>query len=96
MAELFLKRAMGSSTDAGTSDLLRPDVSGDVREISEESVWSVRGVQAPGAFDYSRRTPVLDQMGISDELIVPSFVLVAINVMDAHPSVRAAIVGGCD
>jgi hypothetical protein len=51
------------------------------------------GVQAPGAFDYSRQTPVLDQMGISEELVVPSFVVVAINVMDAHPSVRAAIVG---
>jgi hypothetical protein len=37
---------------------------------------------------------VLDQTGSSEELIFPSFVLVAINVMDAHPSVRAAIVGG--
>jgi hypothetical protein len=37
---------------------------------------------------------VLDQTGSSEELIFPSLVLVAIDVMDAHPSVRAATVGG--
>ncbi|MFT3851325.1 MAG: amidohydrolase family protein [Ilumatobacteraceae bacterium] len=45
----------------------------DRAEITEESVWNVKGVPAPGAFDLSRRTEVLDVMGIDRQLLFPGF-----------------------
>jgi predicted TIM-barrel fold metal-dependent hydrolase len=59
--------------DENTVD--RPDIFGDQMEIDETSVWEVRGPDAPGAIDLSRRTQVLDVMGVDRQLIFPTFAL---------------------
>ena len=57
----------------GANALSRPHMTSDSTEITDETVWTVRGPEAPGAIDMTRRLQVLDQMGIERQLIFPSF-----------------------
>jgi predicted TIM-barrel fold metal-dependent hydrolase len=59
--------------NAGDNTWVRPDITGDDTEITSESVWAVKGPKAPAAIDMARRPAVLDAMGISRQLIFPSF-----------------------
>src|SRR5690606_33413240 len=63
----------------------RDDLDGDTAEITETSVWEVRGPGAPGAYDFSRRHAVMDAMGIGRQLVFPGFGLLGV-VMYYHPS----------
>ncbi len=53
----------------------------DDAAIDYESVWNVRGAAAPSAFDFTRRLEVMDLMGIDRQLVFPSFVIVAVQLM---------------
>jgi hypothetical protein len=45
---------------------------GDVREISEETLWTTKGPISPGAVDMSRRVQVMDMMKIDRQLMFPT------------------------
>lgn len=59
------------------NDFYAPDHKGDVTPISHDSVWNLKGTSAPGAFDFSRRLDVMDEMGIARQLVFPSFAIFA-------------------
>jgi len=69
--------AEGMITKLGGNNFYNPDRKADDLEISYDTVWNVRGTDAPSAFDFSRRLEVMDKMGIRRQLIFPSFALVA-------------------
>lgn len=77
---------------SGANNLYSPSVLGDLLDINDDTVWQQRGVAAPGAFDFSRRLAVLDQMGITKQMIFPSFALAALTLM----SPRSRFRGGLD
>jgi predicted TIM-barrel fold metal-dependent hydrolase len=60
----------GVAEHAGTPSV--PGYPGDVVEINAHTVWAVKGPRAPGATDISRRTAVMDLMGVSRQLMYPS------------------------
>lgn len=64
----------------GANDFYNPDVSGDVADINDDTVWNVRGTRAPGAFDMARRAAVMDVMGIQRQFVFPSFALFAVHL----------------
>lgn len=51
-----------------------PDYEGDVSPINDHNVWNVKGPNAPGSTDLTRRVDVLDQMGIERQLLYPTSV----------------------
>ena len=54
----------------------------DDLEITQETVWAVKGTHAPSAIDMSRRHAVLDEMGVSRALV---FSAMGINAwVEAH------------
>src|SRR4051794_6794348 len=59
--------------DVGGDNVVRPDVIGDVMDITPEVVWSVKGAGAPGAIDMKRRLEASDAMGIRRQLAFPTF-----------------------
>src|ERR1700739_1190078 len=65
LAEPVLKKT-------GANDFYNPDVSADDQDITDESVWNIRGTRAPGAFDMNRRRSVMDVMGGKGHLVSPS------------------------
>jgi Amidohydrolase len=65
------RKAMESEPSA--NDLTRDDIIGDVTPIDPQTIWDIKGPIAPGAIDMSRRVEVLDAMGITRQLIFPSF-----------------------
>src|ERR1700677_4783159 len=44
-------------------------IDGDYMEIDEDTLWNVKGPLAPSAFDMARRMAVMDQMGVSQQLV---------------------------
>jgi predicted TIM-barrel fold metal-dependent hydrolase len=56
----------------------------DEAEITEDTVWNLKGADAPSALDLTRRPAVLDQMGIGRQLVFPGFALLGL-VVDRHP-----------
>lgn len=65
-----------------SNDQYNPSVTGDITEITPETVWNVRGVKAPGAFDFSRRIDVLKTMGIQRQLVFPSYGIFTILLLE--------------
>jgi hypothetical protein len=61
------------SQEGENSNNLTDDDVVDDMQINENSVWNVRGIRAPGAFDFRRRVEVNDQMGIARQLVFPTF-----------------------
>jgi hypothetical protein len=49
-----------------------PSYSSDDRAIAVSSIWSLKGGKAPGAVDPSRRTDVMDAMGVNRQLVFSS------------------------
>jgi predicted TIM-barrel fold metal-dependent hydrolase len=45
---------------------------GDIREITEETLWTTKGPISPGAVDMSRRVQVMDMMKIDRQLMFPT------------------------
>lgn len=44
-------------------------------EATEESIWKVKGVSAPGAYTLENRLHVMDMMGISRQLVFPQVIV---------------------
>lgn len=57
----------------GEDYILRPDQAADDAAMTADNVWTLRHTGAPGAFDMARRLEAMDLMGISRQLIFPSF-----------------------
>jgi predicted TIM-barrel fold metal-dependent hydrolase len=73
----FIEKFLGPEV-IGENALAVPDVTADDCEITDETVWTVRGPRAPGAIDMSRRLRVLDQMGVQRQFVFPTFGLVGL------------------
>src|SRR4051794_9335977 len=78
---LIGERAVSLLKKATGQKLYNPELNEDRAAINEESVWHVRGSDAPGSFDFSRRAEVLDVMGIRRQLIFPSSALLAMQLL---------------
>ena len=63
------------------NDFYAPDLRADCAEITQQSVWFQKGTSAPGAFDFSRRLEVMNEMGITRQLVFPSFAIFASMLM---------------
>ena len=63
------------------NDFYAPTLTADAAAITNESVWFTKGTSAPGAFDFQRRLEVMDQMGISRQLVFPSYAIFASMLM---------------
>ncbi|MDQ1396968.1 MAG: hypothetical protein QOG64_2227 [Acidimicrobiaceae bacterium] len=63
------------------NDFLNPSLTADVAEITTASVWDRKGTSAPGAFDFERRLDVLDTMGVTRQLVFPSYAIFACMLM---------------
>jgi predicted TIM-barrel fold metal-dependent hydrolase len=82
--------------DNGGNTIVRPEITADVTEITPQTVWNVKGVAAPGAFDLRRRGEVLDAMGVSRSLLFPGFGLTALLMRTAPQWVAMAMNLGMD
>lgn len=51
----------------------RPGQAADDAPMTSENVWTMRHSGAPGAFDMDRRLEAMDLMGVSRQLIFPSY-----------------------
>lgn len=61
-------------------NMYRPDVDGDTMEVTSDTVWKVRGPDAPSAIDLSRRVEVMDAMGVHDQIVFPTTAIGAMMV----------------
>ncbi|HEY3737629.1 MAG TPA: amidohydrolase family protein [Jatrophihabitans sp.] len=68
----------------GKDNMVHPELAGDTAEITGVSVWETKGSVAPGAFDFTRRLAVLDQMGIERQLVFPTCVLTALWMIEGQ------------
>ncbi|GAA5063628.1 putative TIM-barrel fold metal-dependent hydrolase [Thermocatellispora tengchongensis] len=74
-------------TRARANSLSVPGLTGDTTPITQETVWRLKGATAPSAIDLRRRPDVLDEMGITRQLVFPTFGLFAlllVNDPNAH------------
>jgi predicted TIM-barrel fold metal-dependent hydrolase len=78
----FLAKGSTLSPD-NPNGLVRPSVQDDT-DITPESVWTMKGAAAPGAIDLSRRTEVLDVMGVDRQLVFPSFGLLGFIIANSQ------------
>jgi predicted TIM-barrel fold metal-dependent hydrolase len=63
------------------NDFYAPSLTSDATEITDETVWLRKGTSAPGAFDFQRRLEVMNQMGVSRQLVFPSYAIFASMLM---------------
>jgi predicted TIM-barrel fold metal-dependent hydrolase len=75
-ARSLLSMTAGRFTNDGSSTLMRDDIEADAMPVTSESVWKVKGPDAPSAIDLSRRPAVLDEMGVARQLVFPTFGIV--------------------
>ena len=66
----------------GGNDFHNPDFRGDIAEITLETVWNVRGTDAPASTDFTRRIEVMDLMGVRRQLVFPSYALFALKLLN--------------
>jgi predicted TIM-barrel fold metal-dependent hydrolase len=57
----------------GEDYIERPGQAADDAAMTHENVWTMRHTGAPGAFDMTRRLEAMDLMGVSSQLIFPSY-----------------------
>jgi predicted TIM-barrel fold metal-dependent hydrolase len=57
----------------GEDYINRPGQAGDDAAMTHENVWTLRHTGAPGAFDMTRRLEAMDLMGVTSQLIFPSY-----------------------
>lgn len=78
----FLEERQARVQDFSPNSSVHPEVADD-REITAEAVWATKGVAAPSAIDLGRREEVLDVMGISRQLVFPTFGLYGLALSQA-------------
>jgi predicted TIM-barrel fold metal-dependent hydrolase len=69
----------------GGNDFYNPSVTADDLELNEANVLTIRGVKAPSAFDFSRRTAAMDLLGARRQLVFPGFGLIAMLLFEGNP-----------
>jgi predicted TIM-barrel fold metal-dependent hydrolase len=74
-----ISETLGAVPEGGNR-LVRPGLVDDA-PISTESVWTTKGPDAPGAFDFDRRLDVLDVMGTTSQLIFPTAALISFTLL---------------
>ena len=74
-------------TRSRANPLSVPGLTEDAAPITDESVWQQKGAGAPSAIDLHRRPAVLDQMGITRQLVFPTFGLFAL-ILVIEPNVH--------
>jgi predicted TIM-barrel fold metal-dependent hydrolase len=79
-AELLAPLSAGLISRAGANSTVRDDIISDNGDITEETVWTQKGPDAPSAIDMARRPAVLDAMGVRRQLLFPTFALIGINL----------------
>jgi predicted TIM-barrel fold metal-dependent hydrolase len=57
----------------GEDYIARPGQAADDAPMTRENVWTMRHSGAPGAFDMARRLEAMDLMGVTRQLIFPSY-----------------------
>jgi predicted TIM-barrel fold metal-dependent hydrolase len=57
---------------AGVNTMVREDIEADKTPITPETVWELKGPDAPSAIDINRRVAVLDEMRIDRQLVYPT------------------------
>lgn len=80
-------RGMNIVNHAAENTIRRDDLDADTTAITPDTVWEVKGPEAPGAFDLGRRHEVMDMQGVARELLFPGFGLRGMIVLydpDAH------------
>lgn len=85
---LLDKGILGLTTTENS--IIRTQAVTDTAEITEESVWTMKGPEAPGAIDMRRRHDVLDAMGVERQLMFPTFGLIALQII-TNPASRVAL-----
>lgn len=78
ITERVLAVNMNILRENGDNTLIRPDIKGDLTTITAENVWTIKGCEAPGVIDFTRRNAVLDAMGIERQLVYPTFGLMGL------------------
>ena len=63
--------------NAGENAMVREDIDGDDTLITYDTVWNLKGPEAPSAIDLSRRVEVLDAMGVDRQLVYPTMATMA-------------------
>ena len=71
--------AMLSNPDSHLNDFCRENVV-DEMDVTTQTVWGAKGCTAPGAIDITRRSQVLDAMGVDRQLVFPTMGLMAAQV----------------
>ncbi|WP_176594347.1 amidohydrolase family protein [Sphingobium sp. EM0848] len=74
----------------GENSNVRPDVVGDVEEITYDTTQILKGCGAPGAIDLRRRNEVMDMQGIEKALVFPGLGLVG-YVLASSPEFARAV-----
>lgn len=90
MAPMHMWGSMFGPASGGIADILgdlarenfagqlySPEIEADNDEITNQSVWELRGNKAPGAIDMTRRLEVLDAMGIDRQLLFSTYAVLA-------------------
>lgn len=70
-----------SKTRKSENSIYRDDIAADVTEITYDTVWKLKGPEAPSAIDFSRRPQVMDLMGVERQLVYPSFGLLGMILL---------------
>lgn len=76
----------------GENSNVRPDVIGDVADISYETTNILKGCGAPGAIDLRRRAAVMDMQGVDKALVFPGLGLVG-YVLASSPDFTRTVMG---
>ena len=65
----------GKKIAADFRDIPYFNAGGGEVDATEESIWNVKGVSAPGAYTIENRLTVMDMMGISRQLVFPQVIV---------------------
>ena len=77
----------------GEQKTYNPDLKGDLADITLDSVWNIRGTDAPGAFDFNRRLKVMDVMGVDRALVFPSYAILPAMFLSGDARIHRDILG---
>jgi hypothetical protein len=75
----------------GENSNVRPDVVGDVKEITYETTQMLKGCGAPGAIDMRRRIDVMNAQGVDKALVFPGLGLVGYVFASSPEFVRSVM-----
>ena len=80
------------------NSLFGTGVLADETPITHDTVWNVKGAKAPSAIDMGRRLEVMDQMGVEQQLVFPTYGLFPLSLMTPGSMVLNFLrkTGSCD